>query len=217
MNIKGFALQHGKQSSKEDNAILQYCIMNRVPYKFCRKPEDRPDQFIPSGTVEWCEKFLTTDKKMPDYFPDFVKDRLYRKVWKTDKWPTEAGIFIKPADKHKRFTGFITLGGYKKKKKGPYWCSEVVKFINEWRYYVADGKILIGEWYWGDEVAEPDAPVLDIKIPETFCGTLDFGSLPGGEIALIESHPPYACGWYGKKHELYIEWLAKGWKYLTER
>jgi hypothetical protein len=128
----------------------------------------------------------------------------------------DKNIFVKPADKHKRFTGLITKGGYIKKKRGPYWCSEVVKFINEWRYYIANGKVLTGEWYWGDEVNTPDAPELNITIPNTFCGTLDFGTLDTGELALVEAHPPYSCGWYGKNNSLYVEWLIKGWKYLNE-
>lgn len=61
----------------------------------------------------------------------------------------------------------------------------------------------------------PDAPELHIEIPADYCGALDFGMLPTGELALIEANSPYACGWYGKKHELYVDWLIKGWKYLT--
>jgi hypothetical protein len=216
-DIKGFALQHfSGHSSKEDNAVINYCILNRIPYKFCRKPEEKPEGFIPEGTVEWCENFLSKDRTTPDYYPDFLKDHLFRKVWKTDKWPMEKGVFIKPANRHKRFTGFITFGGYRKKKRGPYWCSEVVSFTNEWRYYIADGKILTGEWYSGDEINTPDAPELNIKIPDGYCGAIDFGTLKTGELALVEAHSPYACGWYGKKNELYIEWLVKSWEYLNK-
>jgi len=148
LDIKGFALQsclmHGR-CAQEESAILQYCVLNRVPYKACNRPEDRPEGYIPCGKVDWCENFLPSERTIPDYYPDFLKDQLFRKVWKTDKWPMEKGIFIKPADRHKCFDGCTTFGGYRKKKKPPYWCSEVVRFENEWRYYDADGKVLTGD------------------------------------------------------------------------
>jgi hypothetical protein len=214
MDIKGFALQFSRRGDKEEIAVMSHCVLNRIPYKLCRKPEDRPDGFISCGTVEWCENFLPKEKTVPNYYPEFLKDHLFRKVWVTDKWPMASGIFIKPALKHKKFSGFTTIGGYSKKKRGPYWCSEAVSFTNEWRYYVADGKILTGEWYSGDGVNTPDAPKLNIKIPEDYCGALDFGTLKSGELALVEANGPYACGWYGKDNKIYVEWLARGWNYL---
>ena len=216
--VPGFALQSHLVKSlslnREENAIIIYCILNKIPYKLCNRPEDRPLDYIPCGNVDWCEKFLPYEKKIPDYYPEFLKDHLFRNVWKTDTWPLGKKVFIKPADKHKRFTGFCTTGGYRKKKKGPYWCSDIVKFSNEWRYYVADGKILTGEWYDGDEELTPDAPELNLSIPEGYCGALDFGMLTTGQLALIEANSPYACGWYGKKDSLYVDWVIKGWKYL---
>ena len=221
MNPVGFALQARSVRSKilahcdkEESAILTYCILKRIPYKICNKVEDRPEGFIPCGRVDWCDKFLPPERTVPDYYPYFLKGHLFRKIWKTDTWPMEAGIFVKPADRHKRYTGFISIGGYRKKKRGPHWCSEAVHFVNEWRYYVADGKILTGEWYSGDEVNTPDAPELNIKIPFDYCGALDFGMLTTGELALVEANSPYACGWYGKQNDLYVEWLVKGWKYM---
>jgi len=213
--MKGFVLQASRSTGKEETAVMAHCILNRIPYKLCCKPEDSPEGYIPCGTVEWCENFLPKEKTVPDYYPEFLKDHLFRKVWRADTWPLGKHVFIKPADRHKRFDGRITTGGYRKKKKGPYWCSDVVCFTNEWRYYVADGIVLIAEWYSGDEVNEPDPPELKVNMPADYCGALDFGTLATGELALIEANSPYACGWYGKKHEVYIEWLTKGWKYIT--
>jgi len=214
--IVGFALQKYKVSA-EEKAVINYCILKDIPYKICPTPNEVPSDYIPVGNLNWCEKFLPKEVTIPDYYPEFLKDFLFRKVWKADKWPLGERVFIKPADRHKRFTGFITTGGYSKKKKGPYWCSDIVHFINEWRYYVADGKVLTGEWYSGDEVNMPDAPVLDIKIPQDFCGVIDFGMTNTGKFALVESQPPYACGWYGKDDKLFVEWLIKGWAYLKLR
>jgi len=213
--ITGFAIQKNRHY-KEEITIIHHCIMNKIPYKFCNKSQDIPEGFIPIGSVEWIDKLLLKEKTIPDYYPDFLKDYLFRNVWKTDKWPIEKGIFIKPADKHKRFNGFVTFGGYKKKKKPPYWCSDVVHFINEWRYYIANGEVLAGEWYSGDEINTPDAPKLNIEIPKNYCGALDFGTLSTGKLALVEANSPYACGWYGKNYDLYVKWITAGWNYLMK-
>ena len=122
-------------------------------------------------------------------------------------------MFIKPADKEKRFQARITNGGYKGKKKPPYWCSDIVNFTNEWRYYVSNGEILTGEWYKGDEIACPDAPILNITFPRGFCGAVDMG-LVDNKITLVEVNHPFSCGWYGKNHELYAKWIINGWNYL---
>lgn len=210
--IKGFAL-YGCEG-KEELAVFDYCCRYNIPRKICRCREDAPEGYIPVGTVKWCDQFLPKERVVPDYYPEFLAPYLYRRVWRTDTWPLGKKVFIKPADIHKRFDGFITSGTYKGKKKPPFWCSEIVSFQDEWRYYVADGKILTGEWYWGDQEKTPDAPVLNVPIPAGFCGSLDFGTLNTGEFALVEVHPPYACGWYGKDHKLYVEWLIKGWEYM---
>ena len=170
---------------------------------------------MPSGSVEWCLKSLGKNI-IPNYYPEWLSNHLYRKVWKEDKWPLGKKVFIKPADKYKRFTGFETTGTYKKKKKPPYWCSEIVEFVNEWRYYISGGKVLTGEWYWGDEINTPDAPELSINIPEAFYGTLDFGITKTGNFSLVEAHHPFACGWYGKQHEIYLQWLIDGWNHLQQ-
>jgi hypothetical protein len=214
----GFALQACRSHGKEETAIINHCILSRnATYKLCRKPEECPEGYIPCGTVEWCDQFLPKEKRIPDYYPEFLKDHLHRKVWRADTWPLGQKVFIKPSNFHKRFTGFVTSGGYRKKKKGPFWCSDIVSFTNEWRYYVAEGKVIVAEWYQGDEISEPDPPELNIKLPSDYCGALDFGILTSGEFALVEANSPYACGWYGKKHALYAEWLIKGWEYLTRK
>ena len=187
--------------------------MERYPYVMVSNIKKIPENHIPVGSVEFCLKTLGKSV-IPDYYPVFLIKHQYRTVWETDVWPLGKKVFIKPADKYKRFTGFVTNGGYKGKKKPPYWCSDVVQFTNEWRYYVANGKILTGEWYYGDEINTPDAPTLDIEIPSNYCGALDFGTLKTGEIALVEANHPFACGWYGKDYKLYAQWIIEGWKYM---
>jgi len=213
--MKPFSIQYNNKSSRESVAVLQYCTMNKLPYKIIRGTKDIPQDSIPIGSVEFCLSALGKNV-VPDYYPEFLKNYLYREVYKSDKWPLGKKVFIKPSDKYKRFTGFVTNGGYKGKKRPPYWCSDVVEFVNEWRYYVSNGKVLSGEWYYGDEVNTPDAPILDIQIPKDYCGALDFGVLKTGQLALVEANHPFACGWYGKDYKVYAKWVVDGWEYMLK-
>jgi len=208
-----FAIQKDESSFMESIAVHQTCILNKWPVIIVKEPSDVPSDFIPCGTVEWCLQVLGREVE-PDYYPVFLLNHLYRKIWKTEKWPLGKRVFIKPADKYKRFTGFITKGGYRNKKKPPYWCSDIVSFKNEWRYYVTNGEVVASGWYAGDEENMPDPPVLDLFIPTYYCGALDFGTLETGELALVEANHPFACGWYGRDHKAYTLWLAHGWKYM---
>lgn len=210
----GFAIQK-THCDWEGKVLSMVGCLNQIPYKLIHDPNQVPEEWIPSGTVPWVSDVLG-EIITPDYFPRFLSPWVTRKVWREEKWPLHK-VFIKPADRHKRFTGFVTTGTYRGKKRGPYWCSEIVHFTNEWRYYVAYGKLIGAYWYWGDDDTPMEAPNLNVSWPENWCGTADFGTLPDGRVELVESHPPFACGWYGKKHEEYAEFLTLGWKWLKEK
>ena len=213
MNFKGFAIQKSRVSYKEEMSVIHYAIMNKIPYKFCKRIDDCPLYYIPVGSVEWCEKFISSEKTTPNYYPEFLKHYLFRKVWKAESWPKEK-VFIKPADRFKKFTGFV-INEDSKKRRGKFWCSEVVNFLNEWRYYIANGKVIAAEWYNGNN-EDLVAPTINLELPLDYCAALDFGVLDNGNVALVEAHLPYACGWYGKYSDfrVYAEWLISGWNYL---
>jgi len=216
--MKTIAL-HYKDNSIEAQKLSAYCTIHNIPIIQIKENTPFLDEYIPCGSVEWISSLLNTEI-IPDYYPYWLNDHLYRKVWQSNKWILGKKLFVKPADRYKRFDGFITTGFYRKKKKPPYWYSKIVKFTNEWRYYIANGETLCGEWYSGDEINTPSAPKLNIKIPEKYCGALDFGTLSTGELALVEAQHPFACGWYGvglKDIDLYIKWLEIGWEYMKKR
>lgn len=218
----GFALMIG-DTSIEASRLTMFCHLNDIKLIRINKKHIFPSNYIPCGSVEWCESILGKHI-IPDYYPEWLHEYLHRKVWKADKWPLEK-VFIKCSDRYKRFTGFVTTGTYKGKKKPPYWCSEIVHFENEWRYYISNGKVLCSGWYSGDEENTPDAPELNIEIPSDFCGAVDFGTLRKPEIypheefsvlALVESQHPFSCGWYGPREQdhLYFQWMIDGWIYM---
>ena len=240
---KGFKILKGDHSS-EANSLSIYCLMNNITllkvdklfkpsgigaygssgteelHKAILVKEDIEKDYIPCGSVEWCLELL--DKKVvPDYYPSWLEDSLYRNVWKSNEWILGRKLFVKPQDKYKRFTGFVTTGTYKKKKKPPFWYSDVVHFTNEWRYYISGGIIDVAAWYYGDEVNTPDPPLFPARdalkdIPKDFCGAIDFGMTKEGNFTLVEVQHPFACGWYGTQEtvHLYLQWLVDGWIYM---
>jgi len=223
---QGFALASGDHSL-EANRLSICCLMNKINLiRYNPNIEGHLQyvfkNYIPCGSVEWCEQLLGYHVK-PNYYPEWLQDSLYRKVWESNEWVLGRKLFVKPSDRYKRFTGFVTKGTYSKKKKPPFWYSEIVHFTNEWRYYITDGIITSAGWYWGDEVNTPEPPVHPALealkfIPKDFCGAIDFGMTRDGKFALIESQHPFACGWYGTQEydESYFQWLIDGWIYMKE-
>jgi hypothetical protein len=217
----GIAIETSDGASEEAACMRLFAEANGIPWRYISRPEDVPHGWVASGSARWTEAVLQLQCQgrggnhvtKPDYYPAFLAPWLKRKTWETDTWPRRCGVFVKPADRHKRFTGFVTRGSWRDKKKGPFVCSEVVTFTDEWRYYVENGRVVAAEWYSG--AAEGSAPRLDIEWPPDFCGAVDFGRFPSGDIGLIEANPPYSCGWYGPRSEfsVFARWILHGWQH----
>lgn len=216
----GFAIERGDRSHEAER-LAAICIRENIPLVTGSIPRNH----VPCGRVTWCLSALALPVT-PDYYPEWLADRLYRRVWRTDVWPLYR-VFIKPADRYKRFTGFITNGGYRGKRRPPYWCSETISLGDEWRYYITDGKVVDSAWYWNEAKARtmgigvmreatPAPDISDIRIPESFSGTLDFGEC-NNSLTLIEAQHPFACGWYGSDDKKYFQWLVNGWKRMVDR
>lgn len=186
----------------------------------CKRPEllCRQDR-VAVGDVDFCEHVLSLQgvaRPVPDFYPDFLSGWM-RRLWTIQRNENPAVIrtFVKSAESYKSFPARIVEPG-EMYPAGMLYISEVVQFVQEWRYYVADGAVVTSGWYDGDNEDEP-APDLAINWPPGFCGAVDFGRLSSGEIALVECHHPYACGWYGDDHELYLLWLIEGWQWMLRK
>ena len=214
-----FQLQNGYEGT-ETGAILLASGKGEIYNPKMDKPV--PDNVIPVGSVEFCESFLPCIPK-PNYYPDFLKNFFFREIWTSNNLNDFQGsCFVKPADRHKRFNGYVLRDDEVKyipkqveESRGPFRFSSLISFWEEWRYYVANGEVLAAYWYDGDE-EEVDPPKIDIDWPKDFCGAVDFGRTSFGEIALVENNLPYACGWYGgyKEAAKFKEWIEKGWDYM---
>ena len=114
----GFMIQKEIKDSKESLAIVYAASNYKIPVRIVSNYKDVLDNWVALGSVEFVEKALGRNI-IPNYYPEFLNNYLNRDVWKADKWPLGKIVFIKPADRYKRFNGLITNGGYKKKKKKP--------------------------------------------------------------------------------------------------
>lgn len=174
-----------------------------------------PDS-VPIGDVEFCESVLSHHgyaRPVPDFYPDFLHGWMHRRwdrIRVTGPEFLTCPMFVKSGDGYKVGATGIRPEGYRL-PRGIVCLSEPVAFVQEWRYYVANGEVLASGWYDGNDEDEP-APILSVAWPETFSGAVDFGRLTDGRIALIESHHPYACGWYGDDSEMWVLWLIEGWR-----
>lgn len=207
----------------ENQVVKAHSLMRDIPIRRYETTErikkfelENPDQeYIVIGSISWIESYLGFSPK-PDYYPEFLKDWFGRKIWFTDVFPATEKVFIKPSDKYKRFNGFI-IKENSVKQEYPFVCSEVVNFINEWRYYIAYGEVIFSAWYHGEnENCSP--PDLDIKWPQDYVGAVDFGITDNGAILLVETQHPYGIGWYGSTnvHEAFIKWSIAGWRYMKK-
>lgn len=198
-------------------ALVSHAIRHRIPHRVTPDPAAVPPGWVPMGSVEWVEAVLGRVVR-PDYCPAFLRPWLRRRTWSCAAGPRPLPAFIKPADRHKRFPGTLLRDG-DPCPPGPLWCSEPAEFAGEWRLYVASGRVVASGWYRtppgareGHEGPVPAVPGL--PWPTGWCGAADFGLLADGSISLVESHPPYACGWYGEEAADYARFLAAGWEWL---
>jgi hypothetical protein len=217
--FKKFAIQDSQKRTNEGIAVSTTCSLNNLPKRFIEDPTQVLSDEIPVGSVEFVEKAIGMSFE-PDFYPDFAEMIINRMIWRSYEFPPKCKCFIKPLGQYKRFDAFVYDGKSTLEQKPPYWCSYIVNFVNEWRYYIQDGKIVFANWYKGvDEEAEPLAPQLPFKIPKGTFGALDIGILDTGKMEIVEFQHPYACGWYGKQliqnNEIYTEWLAKGYEHLV--
>lgn len=173
----------------------------------------RPDQInestIPIGSVDFCAPFYGNHRV--DFYPDFLRNHLHRDIaHSVGGFHPLLPVFVKDATCWKSLTPASVYPVHKEIPLGNYLLSDVVIFADEWRYYVAQGRIYASGWYRGFAFEETP-PAIDVAFPQNFSGSVDFGRLSTGEIALVEAHAPFACGWYGDNHSKYIQWLADSW------
>ena len=171
-------------------------------------------------------------------YPDALQPYLHRRVWiETNLKGAIAKIhargislFVKPTDDWKTYTGVVLNPGNiqhfsSAAKLAPCWASTPVKFLSEWRAYVANGTVLDVQFCdnGGDEKIKPDRAVIEKAVEDLVAANqapsgfvIDFGVLDTGETALIEMNDGFACGAYGTvSAETYWDMAYSRWIDLT--
>lgn len=182
------------------------------------------DDFI-SGDIDvmfHAMKRLGIEYSYNDY-PEKLKPCLHRKIWEDElgnirreifaEGYLKNPIFIKPKDKLKRFTGFVleTIDDLANCKgagnQTKVWCSEPVKFVDEFRIYrfqYHDSALTT----YGVGCHKSDFNFQNLEKVDTFIRSLpwgldlpvacaiDVGVLSNGEVALIEVNDAFSLGLY---------------------
>lgn len=221
LNMK-FCLQSG-ESSREKIAI--FSAAPKLGYEFVTSKICIAN-CIPIGTVEYCESILPPRETPIDFYPEFLKEHRHREIgystfggvegYQKDSPIKRKRFFLKKANEWKSNFKSRIVEWNEPIPYDFYYYSEPIEFIQEWRYYIAGGVQITTGWYDGCDEDEP-APELGIKWPDTFNAAIDFGRLKDGKIALVESHAPFACGWYGDDHAEYVFWQYEAWKRYIEK
>ena len=212
-----FCLQAG-DSTREKLAIFSAC--RKLDHEFTSN-KTCPPNHVPIGDVPFCQSVLPASDEIIDFYPEFLKEYRHRDIILSTFGGVEGynedspikrnnTFFFKKAKEWKSDFKSRIVEWNEKIPYDFYYCSEVVEFIQEWRYYIAGGVLITTGWYDGIDEDEP-APELNIEYPKDFNAATDFGRLKDGRIALIESHAPFACGWYGDDHKDYANWQHEAW------
>eukprot|EP01050_Picozoa_sp_SAG11_P004282 SAG11_NODE_269_length_11407_cov_13.825964_5_plen_698_part_00 len=187
------------------------------------------------AVVELALRALGVALPAPNDYPDCLKRHLHRHVWKARLCDASAhlvgaplGLFIKPADRRKRFTGFVAESVAHIHARGlparePVWCSTVVSWLVEYRVFVVRGQIRAVCRYAGDAAVPLEMDVVACGVgdmvaqPECPAGfALDYGVLASGQTALVEFNDGYGLGAYdGISAVDYTELLLTRWSQLV--
>lgn len=150
---------------------------------------------------------------------------LGRKIWKSTLGEVRTmvePIFVKPIEQ-KAFTGFIWRYNNESRLRivthhddTPVWCSELVKFVSEYRSFILYNKIIDCRHYKGDWAIAPDPSIvysgkiaMGSHAPKAYA--IDWGITNEGETLLVEANEAYSLGHYGLSPVSYARMLSARW------
>ena len=168
-------------------------------------------------------------------YPGSLATLLHRRIWRSTLGNLErslvAGmtrsIFAKPANRCKRFTGFVLhdegdlyrVGNVSRQEQ--IFCAEVVSWLSEYRIYVVNSEIRSVDFYSGNPDILIDLNIIKNAIDildrsgESYAGyAIDFGVLSSGETALIEMNDGFAIGAYQINAQDYTDLILSRWEEL---
>lgn len=172
-----------------------------------------------------------TPASLPTY-PDALHDHLGRRIWRSTVQEVRgrhdaAAVFVKPAERDKRFTGFVRhdpsddfqFAGAS--GQTAVWCAEVVQFDTEYRAYVVNGMVRGICPYRGDGPPPPSDLLMEWIDALAAHGSLvaGFGLDVGrrdGTWAVVECNDGLGLGLYeGLDFADYTDLLVARWAELV--
>ncbi|WP_069163239.1 ATP-grasp domain-containing protein [Nocardia altamirensis] len=223
-----------KQGLDQRGIPVRYYTIKRVHRRQLRLG---PDTFIAGDmdAMHGVMRQLGIPIPEPDDYPASLREFLHRKVWTATLGEVERSFensslpptFVKPADRRKGFTGAVfyserdvaVLGNVSRRQR--VWCSQVVKWVTEYRVYVNNGQIVFVDRYDGDASVVLDMQVVEAAVAVYHksgtapCGyAIDFGVLADGRTALVEANDGYAIGAYEIPSEPYTALVMDRWSEL---
>lgn len=171
----------------------------------------------------------------PDDYPESLQPWLRRRVWRERldavanrvSEGAQGGVFVKPAERLKTFTGRVFdhpgdlyfLGGASRRQT--VWCSQAVRWRSEFRAYVIGARVVALDHYHGDPALRPcEREIAEAVLAYHASGAapagygIDFGVLDDGRTALIEANDGYALGAYAIDAGPYTDLLLARWAQL---
>jgi hypothetical protein len=169
-------------------------------------------------------------------YPASLESLLHRRVWRSTLGNLESSllsgmmtqsVFVKPANRCKRFTGFVVhddgdlyrVGNVSRREQ--IFCAEVVSWLSEYRICVVNSEIRSLDFYSGNPEIKIDINVVKQAIDtldqyqESYAGYgIDFGVLNSGETALIEMNDGFAIGAYQINSQDYTDLILSRWEEL---
>lgn len=246
---KAYIQTYGNGKMEPEHRGIQRILESRnIPVSmFTQKKLDRqqldlsPKYLVAGETsvISKALKQLQAGPPPPNTYPGALKYMLKRNVWEStlkavlhdlDSNPFHSGVFVKPRDSAKKFTGCV-LNSISDRYllKGaslqtPVLCAETVHWLSEYRVFVVNSRIAGIKHYWGDEhiplnLSEVEEAIRHFEAsPERTNGYgIDFGVLQNGETALIEWNDGYSLGSYELDDELYTDLIIARWEELMLR
>lgn len=241
---KAYIQTYGNGKMEPEHRGIQLILESRnIPVSlFTQKTLDRrrldlsPKCLVAGETsvISKALKQLMVELPAPNTYPEALRYMLKRNIWEStlkavlsdlDSNPFHAGVFVKPKDSAKKFTGFVLHSlSDRYLLKGaslqtPVFCAEPVHWLSEYRIFVLNSRIVGIKHYWGDEQIRLDLSEVEKAINHFETSTertngygIDFGVLQNGETALIEWNDGYALGSYGLDDMLYTDLILARWE-----
>lgn len=166
-------------------------------------------QFIPSGSIQFIEKFLGIYHDIHNIKPINIPEQLLNirftkrscEILDKDRINLNGTEkFIKSMQRLKGFTGVVNAIN-EDFLSGDYLVSDLINIESEWRSFVYDGQLVGLQNYSGDFTLFPDINFIKSCIAAyTECPpayTLDVGVNSKDGTFVIEVHNFYSCGLYG--------------------